>query len=914
MQHKFGKTLLAAMLALSAVGVDAIPAYPGKIKVRQADGTEIFIQRLGDEHCNMTITDDGYPLVFNTKSGNYEYASLQNGSLVASGITAAMPHSRSANAQQFLLSVDKMAVMKQFVADCEQAHETVVKQRAKRLGETAKTMRISDVPTIGKHDVLVILVQFADKKFSTMDNPAQYYDKFFHEEGFSENGAKGSAHDFYSYGSNNLYDPQFKVYGPVTLSGSYSDYAGASQGTANTYKLIQEAVPMVKEQYAVDFRQFDTDGDGKVDNVYCIYAGYGRADSYDSKSIWPHSGNLSEVSKTDQTFKEDGVTIDRYTVSQEINGQTDKVTGIGTFVHEFGHVLGLADHYNTSSSSLSNQPGAWDVMAEGSYNDNQNCPPTFSAFERYSLGWLTLTELDAATDTLINAEPYEDNSFACRVSVSGKDNEYFIVENRQQKGWDTYLPGHGLLVWHIDENQSVWNLNKVNADQNHQRVDIVEASNYPTASGTRNDSFPGGKNVTSYNFKSWNDDQVFGFAWLKEDGGTGKTQFLLSNTDYRMAAPAIEVDNIKGITARVNWKATDMATDYSVAVCCGDNVVAQTTAKDAGSFDVSGLEPETEYVAKVVGSVNSVLSDTASVPFTTLPRQIEETKPVVLESAGYDGTSFTAQWQPVNDADSYEVSLLTRTHDGVAYYGTGFDNYTAGDSNLPEGWSISDHRSAYSSYYGEAAPSVRLASDKAQLVASVPDKKVCSVAFWHRASKTGIILSIDQCKDEKWSNVWTYSADRPRNLKDTVAIDDADSIRFVLTREESVKNGYAFLDDVYLGYLYDRYVQINTVKVDATTESPCRYFFSGLDGDKKYAYAVRAFMGERKSLLSDTVNVDVATAIKGINSTILNSGAPSAVYDISGRNVCNTTSDGRLPEGLSSGVYIVRGRKIVVGK
>ena len=899
------------MLALSAAGADAIPAYPGKIKARQADGTEIIIQRLGDEHCNMTVTDDGYPLVFNVKSGNYEYALLQKGSLVASGINAAMPQSRDANVQQFLMSVDRAAVMKQFVADCGLAQEKVARQRAKRLGGAAKTMRISDVPTIGKHDVLVILVQFADKKFSTMDDPAQYYDKFFHEEGFSENDAKGSAHDFYSYGSNNLYDPQFKVYGPVTLSGSYSDYAGASQGTANTYKLIQEAVPMVKEQYGVDFRQFDTDGDGNVDNVYCIYAGYGRADSYDSKSIWPHSGNLSVVSKTDQTFKEDGVTIDRYTVSQEINGQTDKATGIGTFVHEFGHVLGLADHYNTSSSSLSNQPGAWDVMAAGSYNDNQNCPPTFSAFERYSLGWMSLTELDAATDTLINAEPYEDTSLAYRVSVPGKDNEYFIVENRQQKGWDTYLPGHGLLVWHIDEDKDAWDRNAVNTDQNHQRVDIVEASNYPTASGTRNDSFPGGKNVTSYNFKSWAGDQVFGFGWLKENEETGNTQFVLNNTDYRMVAPEVEVDDIKGITARVSWKATDMATDYSVTVCRGNQIVAQTSAKEAGSFDVTGLEPETEYVAKVVGSVNSVLSDTASVAFTTLPRQIEETKPVALESAGYDGTSFIAQWQPVKDADSYEVTLLTRTHDGVAYYGTGFDNYTAGDSNLPEGWTISDHRSAYSSYYGEAAPSVRLASDNAQLVASVPGSKVNSVAFWHRASKTGIILSIDQCKDGQWTSVWSYNADRPRSLKDTVAIDEADSIRFVLTRDAGVKNGYAFLDDVYLGYLYDRYSPEKTVKVDATGDSPCRYTFSGLYSSLQYAYAVRAFMGDRQSQLSDTIKVEVATAIRDINAEGERNVGSSAVYDLTGRYVGKTTADGRLPEGLPRGVYVVRGRKVV---
>ena len=172
----------------------------------------------------------------------------------------------------------------------------------------------------------------------------------------------------------------------------------------------------------------------------------------------------------------DGVKIERYTVSQEVYGQSAVAVGIGTFVHEFGHVLGLADHYNngsTASMGYTNNVGNWDLMASGSYNDDQNCPPTYSAFERYSLGWETPVELTATADSLVTLSPYTDDGQCYRVSVPNEKGEYFLIENRQQKSWDTYLPGHGVLVWHIDEDQSVWDNNQPNADANHQHVDIV---------------------------------------------------------------------------------------------------------------------------------------------------------------------------------------------------------------------------------------------------------------------------------------------------------------------------------------------------------------------------------------------------------------------------------------------------------
>ena len=215
MKHKTPKTYLLALFSLLLffpLSASAVPAYPGKIKARQADGTIITIQRLGDEHCNMTVTADGYPLVFNDKTQNWEYAKLVNNDLVSSGVRAKEANERPVKDWNILKSVDKSKVMASY------REKFLATTKIKQGPRPDRIVRISDVPTTGTHDVLVILVQFSNSRFTTMTNPAEYYDRFFHQAGFSDNDATGSVYDFYRDGSNGKYDPQFKVYGPVTMS------------------------------------------------------------------------------------------------------------------------------------------------------------------------------------------------------------------------------------------------------------------------------------------------------------------------------------------------------------------------------------------------------------------------------------------------------------------------------------------------------------------------------------------------------------------------------------------------------------------------------------------------------------------------------------------------------------------------
>ena len=211
-KHVFS-VLASGLLLLAPANLSAVPAYPGKMKVKQADGSVLTIQLVGDEYGHMTTTADGYPLIFNISTRNYEYAVEDANGLKASGMAATEEGLRTADARKLLASVDKQKVMKAFATQWTQTRAEVANARKATLQAKApaRVVRINDVPTMGKHDVLVILVQFADTKFTdnnVMTDPVDYYDRFFHEEGFSEHGAKGSAYDYYRFASKNQYDQQ----------------------------------------------------------------------------------------------------------------------------------------------------------------------------------------------------------------------------------------------------------------------------------------------------------------------------------------------------------------------------------------------------------------------------------------------------------------------------------------------------------------------------------------------------------------------------------------------------------------------------------------------------------------------------------------------------------------------------------
>ncbi len=308
--------------------------------------------------------------------------------------------------------------------------------------------------------VPVILIEFADRQFSGV-NPQATFDRIFNENGYNLGHGPGCVADYFREQSGGLFNPVFDVAGPVRVSASYKGSSSNNYGD----KSFREAVE--KADSLFNYADYDWDGVGKVPQVVFIYAGYGGNESSAKAKgcIWPNTSSFTQ-------FYVDGVSFGQYTASAEL-WSTDELCGIGTICHEFSHCLGLPDVYPTAGSEFS-VLDEWDLMDGGNYSDEGWCPPNYTVQEKELLGWFSARELDV-TQTVSNLQPLEAGGDAYRITNSGQANEYYLLENRQQRGWDAFIPGHGLTVLHVDFNLDSWRLNTINSYPTHHRMDFVHA-------------------------------------------------------------------------------------------------------------------------------------------------------------------------------------------------------------------------------------------------------------------------------------------------------------------------------------------------------------------------------------------------------------------------------------------------------
>lgn len=360
---------------------------------------------------------------------------------------------------------------------------------------------------------LVILVSFSDTVIKTekaeidsMLNGLNYSRRYIFQSAGQRTlvNSKGSAKTYFTDQSNGSYCPQFDVVGPVQVSKSCTyygqNYSGQTGNDKYAYKLVQEACNAVDSQ--VDFRQYDNDKDGKVDFVYILYAGYSESDGAGSDLIWPHASYATYHS----TLQLDGKIIDRYACSNEIDYASGVHEGIGTFCHEFSHVLGLSDLYATNNTTHKTM-GMWDIMDAGPYNNHGNTPPNFSGYERMIMGWTIPRLLTDSENVQLTA--LSMGGEVLLVSPTGKHNlsgtnpdpaTFYVLENRQLHGWDTHLRGHGLLLTRVQFNATQWKNNNTNNSSLAMGVDIIEADGIAQSSsedpysyyGKMGDCFPTG--------------------------------------------------------------------------------------------------------------------------------------------------------------------------------------------------------------------------------------------------------------------------------------------------------------------------------------------------------------------------------------------------------------------------------------
>ena len=373
-------------------------------------------------------------------------------------------------------------------------------------------------------NVLLILVEFTDQGFAP-SNTQLAFDSLANSDNYTYNGATGSCKQYFTDQSNGKYIPNFDVVGPVKLPETMA-YYGTDTYSGNgddryVFDFVLDAC-LGADKMGADFTKYDNNNDGFVDFVYIIYAGVGQADGGPSTTIWPHAWDLKATlyygnhnqkkyyanSATDYYLPQlDGKTLNNYACSNELKNSNKARTGIGTICHEFSHVLGLPDYYLTTENPTVQQretPGAWSLMGYGNYLNNGNTPPNYSVYDKYYLGWLEPEALAQTQQLEIPADGtttfmLAHNEKHVAEGAYRTDTVYYI-ENRQQEGWDAYLPGHGMLIWRVIFNENDWFNNCPNDYVARYRLISAKkvSSPYTTTQPKPEVPFPGSGKITQY--------------------------------------------------------------------------------------------------------------------------------------------------------------------------------------------------------------------------------------------------------------------------------------------------------------------------------------------------------------------------------------------------------------------------------
>lgn len=450
----------------------AAPVRHSNSVYRQPDGSTFSVNIIGDEWTKIRTTENGCAII-QEEDGWWCYAQYDSeGNISSTGYHVGnAPADIKAAARNIPYSV---------------LAEKAAEKKAVGRGNTLRTIKgirkqtastKSGGTSIQKR-AIILLVEFSDTKFKYTKED---FSNLLNQKNYNNTGC---AKDYYESQFGEGWEFSFDLSDIITLERPYKHYgANDSQGDdVRPWDMIAEACQKADAQ--IDFSLYDQDNDGEVDNVYVFYAGQGENEHDDKPDlIWPHQYYIYS-GDGGVNLKLDGKRIDRYACSSEISGERD-MTGIGTFCHEYGHTFGLVDLYDTDYDEAGGwAAGTWSstsLMDGGSYNNNSATPPNFNCIEREMLNLSKPTKLELNKSYTI--EPIHLNGTYCRLDTD-TDGEYYLFECRSKDGWDKYVGGEGMLVYHIDKNETirygryeynVWEWNAVNATLSHQCADIIEA-------------------------------------------------------------------------------------------------------------------------------------------------------------------------------------------------------------------------------------------------------------------------------------------------------------------------------------------------------------------------------------------------------------------------------------------------------
>lgn len=805
--------LIGFSLLLVCMSADAVPALPVKKTVTLGDGSQVELTLRGDEFFKFYTGSDGFAYK-ESPTGTYERVNMDEASNEWKARRA---------------SADKMR-----------------KSPKRVIGEP--------VDLTGNERRLVLLVQFADVKFTTENAQAVFHD-YFNKENYTDYGMTGSVRDYFLEQSYGKFAPEFDVVGPLTAANDMAYYGRHNGKDNDSYvpELVMEAC--LQADPSVNFADYDWDGDDEIDQVYMVYAGYSEGQGGAAETIWPHNWGLAEHQLSLQL---DGVKIDKYACSSELRGiEGNNLDGIGTACHEFSHCLGLPDMYDTDYSGGYGMQ-KWDLMGKGVTNNESITPAGYTSYERMFLGWLTPTELSGDMTQVKNMKALVDAPEAYILYNDADKNEYYLLENRQQKGFDSALPGHGLLVLHVDYDRTAWWYNKVEDDPDHQRLTVIPADNnyIDDDSQIAGDAFPGTANNTlltnftapaSTLYHENSDGQKLMSKPI--DGITESEDGLISFWVFRPLLMAPDPDDGKAVgdggSFTISWPEVEGAKGYQVEVI--ELGIAPSNVADA-------LEHEFDF--------HEFVTDTMG------------TKDISKSFSDYGWEGWTG-----NDLYTSPNKLLIRSNGKNGYVKScSWDMPKSGEITLVVGGAPAEQGNSifcYARFYYHDSTTLRKDANFTQVLST-----------WTNGGK----------------KIYHY-----QSQKDLYYIEIIPLSQFYLNYL-AVYNGTwseEELGSTGANARVARRTIISPVVYDTDTNS---YTYTHVNQGCKYRYRVRAVAEENRCSAWSDEKVFMFDAT-GVPAVLLTPSAqPMTIYDLQGRSM------GTNPSALPKGIYIVGGKKIVKGE
>ena len=672
--------IIFSLFQLTAAHLTAGPARGADIIFTQPDGTAFPALIKGDEWTKIRTTSEGNAIT-RDEEGWWCYAVYsQDGSIVSTGYKVGCP------APEDILSSSRIIPYDILRRNA---------QKFRKHSSTRKAPMTKGNLSSGKRSAIIILAQFQDVKFKKTKAD---FENLLNQRGY--NGT-GSAKDYYEDQFGEGWEFNFEVSDIVTLPEKLKHY-GENDSKGYDLRVAKMAWEACKaaDPY-VNFASFDEDKDGEVENVYIFYAGYDEAELHDDPDlIWAHQFYIfNDIEPVDGVTKLDGVWVNRYACSSEL---TDRglLCGIGTFCHEYGHTLGLPDFYDTNYDEDGRQiaAGLWkktSLMDGGNYNNNSATPPNLNCIERYILGLTEPEKLQKGqTYTL---EPVHKNG-DCYILETDIKGEYFLFEYRSNEGWDKYIGGYGMLVYHIDEDEqeegvSKWEQNTINADPGHQCADLIEAdgrsdhlnSDY-TYNNIRGIFFPQ-SSVTSITpektkgYKLWNGQKpslsIAGItlhnntiSFYTTEDGNSVTVPVLEALEYKAFPDAIWISfksksPVTGEKAIVEWTDASGLQNGEIEIMGNDDGKYACLIKGLNSGNVIYKITAKIYSGNVYSNPTTVSILTKKTPSITWPYLfVQNTDKVtpstgivahVVNSIGAVQTDWSLNGKPLNIGPDYMI-------------------------------------------------------------------------------------------------------------------------------------------------------------------------------------------------------------------------------------------------------------------